>query len=254
MNQELGIYCSPYHNLIAVQYYKIIFSEFLYSVFMLLSNFGYVGFSICRLSMIGKEQTKLTKWFSEIPILYYIIVSTIISVALSVIKLFKYEVNTSYPNNEYPIPLNKKYDYNQLHRDIYKDFKKRARLILIFDAVSDLVSYFLFIPINFTLDLVLILKMKKALSEKINLEVKKEKEILFRVKILAFTFLLSNFLMKFPAVFKSIWDIANSLNSGFTFSHDFSIQYRQPLEKWYYFFFSKLASILLISTFFTIFI
>ena len=99
--QEIGIYCSPYHKLIAVQYYKIIFADFLYSVFTLLSNFGYVGFSICRLSMIGKEQTKLTKWFSEIPIVYYIIVSTIISVGLSVIKLFKYEVNTSDPFNEF---------------------------------------------------------------------------------------------------------------------------------------------------------
>ena len=78
------------------------------------------------------------------------------------------------------------------------------------------------------------------------MEVKKEKEILFRVKILAFTFLLSNFLMKFPSLFKSIWDIVNSLNSGFTFSHDRNIKYRQPAEKWYYFFFAKLASILLI--------
>ena len=92
------------------------------------------------------------------------------------------------------------------------DFIKRVRLILIFDAVSDLVSYFLFIPINFILDLVLILKMKKALSEKINLEVKKEKEILFRVKILGFTFLLSNFLMKLPSIFKSIWDMSNILS------------------------------------------
>ena len=245
INQELGIYCSPYHKLIVVQYYKIIFAEFLCSVFMLLSNFGYVGFSICRLSMIGKEQTKLTKWFSEIPIVYYIIVSTIISVGLSVIKLFKYEVNTSNPFKEYPIPLDKKYIYELLSLDSYLDFKKMTRLILIFYAVSDLVSYFLFIPINFILDLVLILKMKKALSEKINLQVKKENEILFRVKLLAFTFLLSNFLMKLPSMFKSIFNIANLFNSSLSLRDKFI----PPEDKWYYSYFDcfeKLASILFI--------
>ena len=244
--QELAIYCSPYHNLIAVQYYKIIFKEFLYSVFMLLSNFGYFGFSICRLSMIGKEQTKLTKWFSKIHIAYYIIVSTIISVALSVIKLFKYEVNTSNPYMEYPIPLDKKYQHETLSNSLYLDFKKRIRLILIFYLVSDLVSHFLFIPINFILDLVLLLKIKRALSEKINLDVKKENEILFRVKFLAFTFLLSNFLMKFPSIFKSIWDISYSLNLEIALSHETKIISRSASEKWYFFFFEKLSSILLI--------
>ena len=241
-NKEIGIYCSPYHKLIFVQYYKIIFAEFLCSVFKLISNFGYVGFLLCRLSMIGKEQTKLTNSFSKIPIIYYIIASTIISVGLSVIKIFKYEVNTFIPYLEYPIPLDKKYNMAELTNDSYLDYKKRLRLIQIFYLVSDLTSYFLFIPINFILDIVLILKMKKALSEKINMEVKKEKEILFRLKILAFTFLLSNFLMKLPAMFKPIFDMSNIIYSLRPYS-------LIPHRKWNYLYasiFDKLASFLFI--------
>ena len=245
--QDEGIYCSPYHKLIFVQYYKIIFAEFLCSVFKLLSNFGYIGFSICRLSMIGKEQTNLTKSFSKIPIVYYIIASTILSVGLSVVKIFKYEVNTFNPEKDYPTPLDRKYILDQLENDIfYLDLKKKVRLIQVIYGVSDLISLFLFIPINFILDIVLIVKIKKALSEKINFDVKKEKEILFRVKILAVTFLLSNFLMKLPLMFKSIFDMAyiiKTVVSHSRFSHT---------ENWHYPFhlfsiiFDKFANILFI--------
>ena len=188
--------------------------------------------------MIGKEQTKLTKRFSEIPILYYIIVSTIISVALSVIKLFKYIVNTSDPFKEYPIPIDKKYSYELLTENLYLDFKKRGQLILIFDMVSDLVSFFIFIPINFILDLVLILKIKKAMSEKINLDS-------IQSKSSRFYFFLSNFLMKLSAMFRSVFDTVNIINSLQPINNN----HKRLNEKWYYLFpsfFNKLAFILFI--------
>lgn len=97
--------------------------------------------------------------------------------------------------------------------------------------VSDLTYYLLFIPINFTLDIVLIVKMKKALLEKLNLEVKKEKEILFD-KTLAFTFLLLNFLMKSPQMLKSIFDMVH-VNGNLVNRESFGFSYYVLFYKWY---------------------
>jgi hypothetical protein len=60
-----GLFCSSIRHHVVIQYFKIILVEYfgflLYFRFM--SNFTYVAFGLNRLSLVGKDHNKLTKFF-----------------------------------------------------------------------------------------------------------------------------------------------------------------------------------------------
>ena len=205
-----GIYCSSFHKSLFSQYYKIIFSEFLCTMFKMISNFSYVGFSISRLSLIGKNHSKLIVFISELHMSYYIIASTLISVALSLVKIFRYQVNRFDPIQEYPIP------FDQNFNNIYSsNFETKARLVNIFNAVADLTNYLVFIVINIILDIWLVVKLNRTLSEKMKSDAAKSSEAVFRVIILVVSFAIFSVVLKLPASLKSVLDSIH-LNIDFT--------------------------------------
>ena len=237
-----GIFCSSIYKSLFAQYFKIIFGEFLCAVFSMISNFGYVGFSICRLSLIGKDHSKLIKFMAELKMAYYIVVSTIISVALSIAKIFHYQVNEFDPGQDYPIPFDR--NFNNMYSP---DFATKARVINVLNAVSDLTNYFVFILVNIILDIVLVKKLKSTLCEKLNSDVAKTTQAIFRMIILVVSFAIFSILLKIPASIKSIFDsvhLNNNLIVPFADSH---IDY---LYEWFCVYarfcptFDKLASIL----------
>ena len=196
-----GIFCSSIHKSLFSQYYKIIFGEFICTVFMMISNFGYVGFSLTRLSLIGKDHSKLIKFISELKMPYYILTSTIISVALSVVKIFRYQVNGSDPDQDYPIRYDR--NYNNMFS---ADFATKARVINVFNAISDLTNYLVFVLIDIILDIVLVRKFRKTMTDKINSEEVKITQVVFRIITLVVEFALFSIILKLPSSLKSVFD------------------------------------------------
>ena len=213
-----GAYCSRFYKTLFAQYYKIIFGEFFCTVFTMISNFGYVGYLLSRLSLVGKDHSRLIRFFSKPAIVYYIIASTIISVALSIVKIFRYQVNEFDLNQDYPIPFDR--NFNNIFSP---NFATKARLVNIFNAVSDLTNYFVFILIFIILDIVLLMKLRKTFSERMKSNVATNtSQIVFRIKILVVSFAIYSVLLKLPASLKSIFDsihLNNKIYLTFTDSH-----------------------------------
>lgn len=199
-----GIYCSSIQTHASAQYIRIIVGEFLGSVFRLASNFTYVGFSISRLSLIGKDHGKFIKQISSAPVHIYIFISLIISMSLSVVKLFRYQViffdaNPLY--QQYPVP----YDRN-LNNIYSNNFKIKARVINVFNAICDLTNYFVFMLIGIALDIMLIVKLRKTLSELMNANKRETHRILLRVVTSITLFAVLSIFLKLPSAFKPILD------------------------------------------------
>lgn len=240
-----GIYCSPIQTHASAQYIKIIVGEFLSSVFRLMSNFAYVGFSISRLSLIGKKHGKFIKNISSASITVYIIVSFIFSVSLSIVKLFRYQViffQDYLFNQQYPVP------YDRNFNNIYShNFKIKARVINVFNAICDLTNYLIFMVINTVLDLMLIAKLKKTLSELMNANKRENQLVLLRViTSIALYALLSTFL-KLPSAFKPVLDsihLDSEIHFAYTFEKIDDFYENICLFSRFCFMFEKLAAFL----------
>ena len=86
-------FCPEIRKIVFFQLFKIIFKECLTTTFRFMLNFSYVAFALNRIVTIKKDQNKLVKFVFEMSIKVYFGLTLIISVVLSVIKFFKYEVN-----------------------------------------------------------------------------------------------------------------------------------------------------------------
>lgn len=201
-----GIFCSSIHNLPFTQYFRIVFVEFISSVLKMLSNFSYLGFLITRSSLIGKNHGKFIQIFSKVSVVKFTSVSLLISVAFSIVKLFRYQVNTFNTKLDYPMP------FEQNYNNIYSPgFEIKIRLISIFNAVSDLINYILFIVFNLILDIFLLVKLKATLTGRINGS-SNNQDVLNHAIISVVSYTLFSILFKVPASIKSVFDSA-SFNS-----------------------------------------
>lgn len=158
-------WCSEINRFVIVQYYKIIFSEFLGTTFRFLANFTYLAFSMSRLSLIGKEYSKLVMYVAkDKSIKLYLAITIILSLVLSVCKYFRFmpaEISTSssgiftnFPDKLMIFALGKV-------RGVFQ-----ARLFLIFNTLCDLLNYLVFLVINLVLDIKMASELKKSLKEK----------------------------------------------------------------------------------------
>ena len=74
------VFCPEIRKLVAVQFFKIIFKEFLVTVFRLMCNFTYVAFALNRIGLIGREHGKIVTFMCEVKIKKYFGVTLLISV------------------------------------------------------------------------------------------------------------------------------------------------------------------------------
>ena len=215
-HEPFGLYCSAVYKYKVAQYFKIIFGETISSFFRLLSNFTFLAFSINRLSLIGK-QNKLFEFFSKMKIKIYIGIVIIISAIFSLIKAFRFKINTSNPNEPYPLIF---YRMSLIVGDL--DDKPLFVFLFIMDAIYDFLNYVLFTLINLIFDIVLLVKIRKTLKEKeekskkihanlpeeIREKKKKEnEEAMNRVILMVVLNALVSFLCKMPLSFISLNDL-----------------------------------------------
>ena len=205
-----GIYCSSVYDLVFTQYFRIICVEFISSVLKMLSNFSYLGFLIARSSLIGKNHGQLIQIFSKISIFKFTTVSFVLSTLFSIVKIFHYQVNTFDTNLDYPTP----YDRN-LNNIFSPGFEVKSRLISIFNAISDLINYILFIVFNLILDIFLIFKLKATLSRRVNsTSSSNNQDVINRAITSVVSYTLFSIIFKVPASIKSVFDSA-SFNDDF---------------------------------------
>ena len=206
-----GIFCSSIHHLVFTQYFRIICVEFISSVLKMLSNFSYVGFLITRSSLIGKNHGKFIKVFSELSIIKFTSASLFLSVIFSIVKIFHYQVNTFDTNQDYPIPFDR--NYNNIFSP---GFEVKSRLISIFNVISDLINYILFIFFNLILDISLLVKLKATLAGRINSTSSSyNQDVIHRAITSVVSYTLFSIVFKVPASIKSVFDSA-SFNKDIT--------------------------------------
>lgn len=155
-NYPYGIFCSEVRKTLFFQYFKIIVGKVLATTLQFLINFSYIAFSFCRLALIGKDPNKLVKFMSEIGIKMYVSISLILSLILSVVKFFSYKINYGFVEQTYPI----NYDFESTESFIRKEY-------YIINFVSDLLNYFVFILINLSIDIAMVIELRKILNERL---------------------------------------------------------------------------------------
>ena len=175
-----GIYCSLIIKFPVVQYFKIIFQEYISSFFILFSNLTYMTFSISRLALISKNPGKRTVDISNLTIGQFLARVFLPCIALPVVKIFKYIPNFDQPDDEYPHPI--VYFINKISRGkIYAFFS--------FNILFDLINSFGFLVANLIVDILLAIRLKQVIEEKAKKTTNEEnKYILLRYFILLFKY------------------------------------------------------------------
>lgn len=153
----LGVFCSSIRSWSFSQYFKIIFVEYVSNVLRFASNFTYVGFAFNRLSLIGKDHNKLVKYMSELKIKQFIFTIIFPCLILPVVKLFRFIPNKGEPENDFPNPI--AFMFCRLNVSV-------IILFIVFNFLSDFLSYFVFLVINFVLDICITVKLKRTIDEK----------------------------------------------------------------------------------------
>ena len=213
-----GIFCSSVRKYKFVQYFKIIVVETCSSFLRLFSNFTYVAFSINRISLVGSNKVNNTnkgffERFSSLSVLKYLFISSVLSFLLSLIKAFRFKINQFMPIDAYP---------NLFFRnEIY--FSNSAEtifiLLFVFDAIYNFINYVFFAFINLVFDLILLIRMRTVLKEKMakfkNLQDQKLKEkkqnesdeAMRKVTVMVILNALVNFTLKVPISITSFNDL-----------------------------------------------
>lgn len=153
-----GFFCSSVRHIIGIQYIKIIFGEFLSCVCRLMSNFTYLGFSLCRITKIGKDHDRFTLFINDMSMKKYIIFSFIASVGLSFSKLFQFRFNLDYQLMLYP--------YSVFEFSIGWQMIPLYIAIFVANIFFYILNYSLFVLVHLIVDLMLIRKLWVVLREK----------------------------------------------------------------------------------------
>lgn len=229
--QPYGLFCSTIRKSIFIQFYAVLGGQFLTSFFRFQANFTYVAFAFNRLSLVGQEHDPITIWISTMSLKRFLLVySTPLSILLSIVKGFQYQVNYFNPSWDYPTMF-------QDHGNLMANFG----LILIFDAISDFVNYVLFGVFGFVVDCLLIRKLRQTMdvrnkqlelmgAKNLEAKIKENEESVRRVILMAVLNGLAVVFLKFPSLFKSINDVRliviHGLDHMYSHIFDFGSKYR----------------------------
>lgn len=208
----IGFYCSSIRYLVAIQYIRIIFGEYFNSMFRLISNFTYLGFSLCRMSRVGKDHGKLIILMNNLSIKTYMGVCVVFSGGLSICKALQFDINRDLPLLGFPLPFSQ-----NIYRTRWSSSSHYVALTVV-NAIYDMINYFLFVFVHLIVDIVLVRKLKRVIEEKQekmremsgieNEKILKDNEESKKRALLMVVFCLSfNLVTKFPSMIASLNDV-----------------------------------------------
>jgi hypothetical protein len=111
------------------------------------------------LSLVGKNGDFI-EYFSKLSAYKYMIFSSVVSALLSLVKGFRFRLNSLQPDEIYPIIF---------HRDPFAflvNFKSIYTLLFVFDAIYTMFNYIIFTFIHLLFDILLFHKIRKTIKEK----------------------------------------------------------------------------------------
>jgi hypothetical protein len=230
-------WCSQINRLVGVQYYKLIFGEMLATSLRFFSNFTYVAFLLCRLSLIGKEHGRLVEKVSnQMSIKRFVSYYACLSLVLSIVKYFRFQINDAdifkyefgtldfSTFDEYPAKFSRLDNFfddidNPTKSNLLNNIRAVTWAFIVLNCISDILNYPVFLIICLVLDIVTSVELRKTLSQKISTskQIEEEKEeAIFKSTLLAILNALCNFLLKLPMTVNSIFEIYISLNYKIT--------------------------------------
>jgi hypothetical protein len=197
-----------------------------------------VAFQLCRLSLIGKEHGRIVEKVAHLmSIKRFVSIHAILSLILSVVKYFRFQINDSTlfkwfsgflldPIDEYPARFSSIDRFSSANSDT----RPEIWAFNVINCLCDFLNYPLFLIIYLVLDIQTALELRKTLAQKmvsINAQAQKDKEdAIFKSNIMVILNALSNLFLKLPMTISSIFEFYVSLNYLFTiFSSEFSDNY-----------------------------
>ena len=153
------VFCSEVRKTLFLQYVKIIVVEMLTTLLRSMNNFIYVGFAFSRISLIGKDHNKLIKFISDLSLKNFTFASLILSMCFSAMKYFSFRVNKGDPFYLYPM----QYDFES-NKVTFADY---TPIYFIFNFISDLLNYQVFLFVHLSIDIGIVVKLKQTLNEKL---------------------------------------------------------------------------------------
>ena len=152
------VFCPTIRKAVFMQYFKIITQDVLMTALRFMNSFTYIGFAFNRISLIGKDHNKLVKFMCKLSIPKYIGFSIFISILLSAMKFFQYDINPGVATLSYPIS----YDYRTSG-----DESNPIPAFFIVDFISDMLNHFVLLLVNLAIDIGMIVKLKQTLKERL---------------------------------------------------------------------------------------
>lgn len=154
------IFCSPLHPSTFAQLYQIIVIDFLGGVFIYMSSVSFVAFTLSRIALIGKEHGAWITWTSTTSIAKFLSISIPVCVLFNVIEIFKHRLNLDDPDNDYPMLFKQ--------APSYRLKPALTKVYLSFELVNSLGFSLVLVLAQMSVDVSLIVKLKRTLDIKMN--------------------------------------------------------------------------------------
>ena len=166
-------FCSQVFRDVASQYSKIYIVEFAGNAFRLCANLSYIAFSVSRYFLsTSVEPSKFFKKFKNMNLKAFYAIIFVISVCLSLIKVFQFQVRDKYDlsadtNPNYPLF---KYDieYCEFHTSnmLNKHFLHKCQIFKILNMINNVLNNVVFFFISIFIDVGLIQFTNENLAHK----------------------------------------------------------------------------------------
>ena len=160
-----GIFCSRLYQMESIQYFKIIFIQYLGNVIRICSNFTYVVFSLSRLFLITIHKDRITsrRKSSRLVFIIYIFGLLAFSSLFSLFKLFQYRVNIFLDTRrDFPLEIRDEFYCSNMSHSF------ECRLFNTFKIANRSLNDILFVFLNVLIDLILIRKFRQHLNNKLD--------------------------------------------------------------------------------------
>lgn len=134
------------------------FTFFTTNALIYMSSISYIAFTLCRISLLGKEHGKLVTWISTTSLLTFLAISITASLVFNVLLVIDFRFNLDFPYLDYPY-----------HFEASSDYKKKTLLARVYFGLHLLNSLFfsvVLVVVQLGVDIALVVRLKATLEGK----------------------------------------------------------------------------------------
>lgn len=200
-----GLFCSSLVSSQLVQYYKIIFNDFIIRVIKTCINVSLICYTVFRLNIFLKPGSKSHILISNLSIPKLCLFILFSFSLICAPRLFIHRLNNNEPNLNYPNYL----------LDSYSSFiinNKGETTLIFLNLLSDFINNFLIVLINFILDISLTFKLNSDIKKMLPAKRSQASKIKLRQIIISLIMILINMILKSMEFFHSFYFLLQYLS------------------------------------------